>query len=570
MNFKKNDWLKIFLIFLITASIMMRCFNFSDLLLLKGDQVRDLKLTDRVMEGGIGELSLLGPRAGGTNLRLGPAFYYFQYVSAKVMGENTPASAALPNLIFSIASIFLAYLLLRKYFSQNWSLALTASYASSFLAIEYSRFTWNPNSLPFFTLLFLYSLMQVFAEEKKHRWLWVTLVGLSLAIAGQLHFTNFIALPIFLVFFLFFQRKKIVGKIRLWDALIFLSVIILFYIPVILSDVINHGDNLKLFFQSIGAKKPDHSFFANLSREAYYFGKYFFRILTGYFGSEKIIHHIGSIFVFAGFIFNWLAYKKEDNEERKTFLLAIFLWATIFFLLYIPLAYDINKPRFFLSLMIVAFAWLGLMGKYFWQKKSVFAKTVFTTIFCIFLFSNIIAASLWLFELSVSQQKALNVEDTVILKTKKDKAWWTWGIIYRASIFMSSACEEQKIYYHMSKRKLVEFGDVFEYAHESSGDKRPIGISKEIPGEFNEACYFLIEKSGEKNKNNLEIEKQASFGDITIAMVKAGLSSEIFAEVDKEDSQDIDSGENTEAEDTGDGIIVEELLYPRTYWKDVF
>lgn len=162
MMFKKDKWVKIFFIILITLSVLMRCFEFGDWMLLKGDQIRDLKVTDRAMENGVGELPLLGPRAGGTMLRLGPAFYYFQYASALLAGKNSPTSAAFPNLVFSIGSIFVLYLLLRKYFSQNWTLALAAFYSMAFLAIEYSRFTWNPNSIPFFVLLFLYSLLQFF------------------------------------------------------------------------------------------------------------------------------------------------------------------------------------------------------------------------------------------------------------------------------------------------------------------------------------------------------------------------------------------------------------------------
>ena len=236
----------------------------------------------------------------------------------------------------------------------------------------------------------------------------------------------------------------------------------------------------------------------------------------------------------------------------------ILLWVAIFFMLFIPLAYDIDKPRFFLPLIFVVSVWVGLIGKFFWERKSVFLKAVFAVFFCAFLLSNIIATAFWLFELSVSQQKALNPEDTIILKTKKDAAWWTWGIISRASIFMRDACVKQKIFYYLPK-KVAEFRPVFDYAHESSGDKRPISSLKKIPSEFENGCYFLVEKNGQKDEMNLEIEKQASFGDIAVMMIKTGISSD----ADEKNIQNMNSSQNAEED-------ADSTTHQRAYWRDVF
>jgi len=47
------------------------------------------------------------------------------------------------------------YLIFRKFFAGYLTLALTALYAVTFFVVRYSRFAWNPNSQPFFLMLFL-------------------------------------------------------------------------------------------------------------------------------------------------------------------------------------------------------------------------------------------------------------------------------------------------------------------------------------------------------------------------------------------------------------------------------
>ena len=82
---------------------------------------------------------LLGPKAGGTQFRLGPVFYYFEIVSAKIFG-NAPDKMAYPDLFTGILCIPLLFFFLRKYFEKYAVLSLTAIFAVSTYAIFYARF----------------------------------------------------------------------------------------------------------------------------------------------------------------------------------------------------------------------------------------------------------------------------------------------------------------------------------------------------------------------------------------------------------------------------------------------
>ena len=199
-NYKKYLFGFVFLIILFLG-IFLRTYNFEDWLFFQGDQARDGFLVNKVVENGPSWLPLLGPKAGGTYLRLGPIFYYFESASVAIFGNETPATLAYPDLLFSILAIGLFYLFLREIFPKSWSLALMLGYSVCYFAIQYSRFAWNPNSLAFFNLLFFYSLFKFFqAAEKKKKILWSIFIGISYGVAGQLHFVSFLIFPIILIF----------------------------------------------------------------------------------------------------------------------------------------------------------------------------------------------------------------------------------------------------------------------------------------------------------------------------------------------------------------------------------
>ena len=173
------------------VGIFLRTYNLEDWLFFQGDQARDAFLVSKAVENGPGYLPLLGPKAGGTFLRLGPIFYYFEYLSASIFGTSTPAVFAYPDLFFSILTLGLMYLFLKELFSKNWALALTLGYSVCYFAIQYSRFAWNPNSLPFFNLLFFYALFKFFnAEQRKWKIVWSVAIGIAYSVASQLHYVS--------------------------------------------------------------------------------------------------------------------------------------------------------------------------------------------------------------------------------------------------------------------------------------------------------------------------------------------------------------------------------------------
>ncbi|HLM83842.1 MAG TPA: hypothetical protein VK254_01360, partial [Candidatus Bathyarchaeia archaeon] len=75
----RKNWVCIILALIVVFAVAIRVYHFSDWLHFGMDQARDASLVRDAVQNGPSQLPLLGPRAAGTFVRLGPIFYYFQY-----------------------------------------------------------------------------------------------------------------------------------------------------------------------------------------------------------------------------------------------------------------------------------------------------------------------------------------------------------------------------------------------------------------------------------------------------------------------------------------------------------
>jgi 4-amino-4-deoxy-L-arabinose transferase-like glycosyltransferase len=141
----------------------------------------------------------------------------------------------------------LSYFLIRRVLPQF--VALTTSFLLAFnvIAIQLSRFSWNPNIAPFFSLIWLYSLWMTQIGKLKY---WF-LVALSVAILAQLHYVTLIVLvPSLFVWMqqLFkYRKEKTQIKSFLFVTLISAFILILSTLPLILFDLKNGGINVRAF-----------------------------------------------------------------------------------------------------------------------------------------------------------------------------------------------------------------------------------------------------------------------------------------------------------------------------------
>jgi hypothetical protein len=324
---------------------------------------------------------------------------------------------------------------------------LASAYALCFLGIQYSRFAWNPNSLPFFNILFFYSLLNLFDEKARYRWRWALAAGVSLAVSTQLHFLSFFTLPLITLIFFFFNRKELKRKLNWKIIAIFIFVVALVYVPVIANEIHSHGQATQEFVKALHSKPDNHTLLKKVIRDVRYFGQNWFTLLTGHIG--KKISLAGStltwvFFLIPAIILNYLFWRKEENQVKKNFLLITLIWFPVYFLAYVPIAYDI-RPRFFLPMLFLPFAYSGYIASFLLsQKRKVIRMPAYLLIFLIFA-GNLTGTFSWFGEIKEAQIKGIYPSRTIILKSQDGIVLWH---LEKAVDYMIKNCESEKIYYY--------------------------------------------------------------------------------------------------------------------------
>jgi len=152
--------LAILLILLLAA--FLRLYNISGYMTFLGDEGRDVLVVKHILEG---KFTLLGPTASVGGFFLGPIYYYFMTPFLWLFNYN-PVGPAVMVALFGVATVFLIYKVGSEFFGEKAGLIAALFYSTSPLAIAYSRSSWNPNLMPFFSLLSLYCVYKGIEKKK--------------------------------------------------------------------------------------------------------------------------------------------------------------------------------------------------------------------------------------------------------------------------------------------------------------------------------------------------------------------------------------------------------------------
>lgn len=395
---KKNKTTIIVLAIIVFVGIFLRTYEFHDWLRFSRDQVRDIKLIDDALEGK-DHLPYLGPNAGVTKFRLGPIYYQFSYVSQKIFGSY-PDKMAYPSVFFSIMAIPLLFFFLKEYFSDKISLALTAIMSVSYFLVINSRFSSNPNLIPFFILVYLYSLLKLMNPDEKRTYLWAVLNGIGIGVCIQLHTTLLIALPpISFLVFIYILRKK---TPNIWKIfLIILTLALALNTTQIISELDSGGKNTKYFIKG----------FTNSSSSSSHLGRATFHISAcqilanshtiSAFGNddpckavfyapqgtqaENLKYYLGMalsvLFSLVGYYLLFRYFFQEKDQQKKNFLGIVILFNFFSFIILIPIA-KIMFVGYFINLYMIPLVLLGLiileMEKRFSSKGKGLAIAIIT------------------------------------------------------------------------------------------------------------------------------------------------------------------------------------------------
>lgn len=176
----------LFILILITAvAAFLRLYRFEGFVTYLGDQGRDAIIIKQIVT--LEHLPAIGAPSSIGGVYLGPFYYYLVAPFLPLFAYN-PVGLAYGVAFISIIATVLATLAIRKE-TQNDSLSISFFIlaATSFVLIELSRFSWNPNLLPFFSFFTLY----FFYKWTQKTDIWNALLfGAFFSFSIQLHYLS--------------------------------------------------------------------------------------------------------------------------------------------------------------------------------------------------------------------------------------------------------------------------------------------------------------------------------------------------------------------------------------------
>lgn len=241
-----RPYLPIILIILLGA--FLRLYRIADYMTFLGDEGRDSLVWLRMVREG--KFTLIGPVTSIGNMHLGPLYYYLILPFSVIFGFN-PVGSSVGVALFGLATIFLIYWVGKKWFGEVVGLTTAFLYAISPVVITFSRSSWNPNVMPFFALLTVWSIWQFWQNKK---FLWLSIAGVSVSFAIQSHYLGLLLAPLVGLFWLItlkniFKNKKLMKQFIIFS---FGSLVLFFLLtiaPLLWFDLRHNFINYQAFRQ---------------------------------------------------------------------------------------------------------------------------------------------------------------------------------------------------------------------------------------------------------------------------------------------------------------------------------
>mgnify|MGYP001123227527 CR=1 FL=1 len=309
--FKKN-WL---IILVLILAAFLRLYKISGYMEFLGDQGRDVLIVYRFLKKG--DLMFIGPQTSIGNMYLGP-WYYYLMAPALLLANFNPVGPAVMVALLGVATVWLIWFVTREWFNQKAALTASFLYAISPVVIKYSNFSWNPNIMPFFALLSIWFVWEIWQKNKYKDF---PLLAISLAIILNSHYLGLLFLPLVSFFWLLGFKKNKNRKPFILYTLYSVPIFFFLMSPLLLFDLRHDWMNFEAIqtFFTVRQTTVNLKIYKSIPRLWPLFSQIITRLLAGkneLWGQRIAIGMILGIF--------WLVWRKR-GEKRKKELKALFL-----------------------------------------------------------------------------------------------------------------------------------------------------------------------------------------------------------------------------------------------------
>jgi len=242
----------VLLIIILIYASFIRLNDIRDYMVFLGDQGRDVLIVRDILTKV--NMVYIGPTASVGGFFLGP-FYYYLIAPALLLSNFDPVGPAILVALFSITTTVMCYYFGRRYFSPISGILAAAIFAVSRLVVEYSRSSWNPNVLPFFSLLLIIGLARILESNSQKIYRWFFVIGSCLGIIIQLHYQavamHIVTLIVLLIYAFKLKKQENFAKILSKQLSVLFIGILLFLGPFILFEIYHQFPNTQNIYRFV-------------------------------------------------------------------------------------------------------------------------------------------------------------------------------------------------------------------------------------------------------------------------------------------------------------------------------
>jgi len=319
----QENTLEVLVVFLILflASIL-RFYKIAETLPFLGDEGRDALIVKRMIVDG--DFTLIGPVTSVGNMYLGPLYYYMM-LPALALFRLDPVGPAFLVAAIGVATVLLVYVFGKIWFGKRAGAIAAFLYAVSAMVVNWTRTSWNPNPMPFFSLLVVFSLYKVYVEK---RYIWWLAVGFCFAAVLQMHYFGLVLLGVIAIIWgiSFWENVKSKKPDKSFWVFSILSIGIWFLLmlPLFIFDIRHEFLNYKAVSLFFSERRPDFSIIRTLKNTQ---GR-----VHQLFGSLFTLSWIRNLtnFYFVGTVIGGVLGLVDKKTRKPAFLVFVWLLVGIF------------------------------------------------------------------------------------------------------------------------------------------------------------------------------------------------------------------------------------------------
>lgn len=392
---------------LIIATIC-RFYNITEYMTFLGDEGRDVIIVRRIFTEF--HPPLIGPGTSIGGMYLGPLYYYMM-APALLLANFSPIGPAVQIAVLGVITVFLVWYVGRVWFGKTAGVIAAFLFAISPTVITFSRSSWNPNIMPFFSIICMYSIWKVW-KEKQFKWLLVT--GVTFAFVLQSHYLGLLLFPTIFIYYLltYIKVRASAENSNIFKySLIGYGIFILLMSPLAIFDLRHNFMNSRAMHQFFTVRQTTVSVrpWSAVPKVPALFVQINQSLVTAanLDASKKV-----SLFIFLCviyFIYKGYKNKKLIPEYAPYYFLALWMFFSLIgFGVYKQNIYD----HYFGFVFVVPFLLLGGIFSRF-LNKNIFTK-LFAIVFIVYLVSINLSKNPLKFHPNKQLQRSQNVANKII------------------------------------------------------------------------------------------------------------------------------------------------------------